>query len=68
MRAQYGGLRGLFDDADFVRCLEVPDLVTVEVKPDQAPILAAEQKHWVIARDRGAAAITYMPEAGAALP
>ena len=61
-------LRSLFDDADFVRFLEVPDLVTIEVKPDQAPALTAEQKHWVIARDSCAAAITYMPEAGAAVP
>jgi hypothetical protein len=59
---------GLFDDADFVRFLEVPDLVTVDVKTDQAPILAAEQKHYVITRDSGAAAIAYMPEACAAMP
>jgi hypothetical protein len=49
-------------------CLRVPDLEAVEVKPRQAPVLAAQQTHWVIGRDSRAAAIAHVPEARTALP
>ena len=48
--------------------LRVPDLEAVQVKPRQAPVLAAQQAYWVIGRDSRAAAIAHVPEARTAPP
>jgi hypothetical protein len=38
------------------------------MKARQAPVLAADQAHWVVGRDNSAAAIAKVPEARTALP
>src|SRR4030095_3774476 len=48
--------------------LRVPHLEAVQMKTHQAPVLPAEQAHWLIGRDGGAAAIAYVVEARTALP
>src|SRR5262245_26811370 len=49
-------------------CLRAPHLEALEMKTHQSPVLTAEQSHWLIGRDGGAAAIAYLPEARTALP
>ena len=48
--------------------LRVPDLEAVEMKSRQAPVLIAKKTHWVVGRDRCAAAVAHVPEARAAPP
>jgi hypothetical protein len=48
--------------------LRVPDLEAVEMKPRQAPVLTAQQRHGGAGRDRCAAAIAHVSEARTAPP